>query len=298
MIALVLLVAGVGLGLWAVAVWLVPPRPGLEALLTRLHQAEPEPTPSADAGQGGWAQHLGRPFVALLRGAGLPTPGLRRDLAVVERPVEVHLAEKAALAVVGLLLPAAVGLLLALGGRRLPWPLPAGVCVVLAVGGFVLPDATVRTAAARRRADFRHALSAYLDLVTLMLAAGAGVEAALHDAAGIGHGWAFDRLRRALELARLTRTSPWHTLAELGEELDVRELAELAAALSLAGTEGAKVRASLAAKAIALRHRGATEAEAAANAATERMALPGVVMAIGFIVFVFYPALSEVTTSL
>ena len=54
------------------------------------------------------------------------------------------------------------------------------------------------TDAARRRADFRHALSAFLDLVVISLAAGAGVDGALDDASGIGHGWAFTQLRRAL----------------------------------------------------------------------------------------------------
>ncbi len=98
--------------------------------------------------------------------------------------------------------------------------------------------------------------------------------------------------------ARLTRTSPWTTLGQLGEELQISELTELAAALSLAGTEGAKVRASLAAKAAAMRQRSGAEAEGKANAATERMAMPGILMAFGFIIFIFYPALTQITNSL
>ncbi|MFE1961521.1 hypothetical protein [Streptomyces sp. NPDC059479] len=47
-----------------------------------------------------------------------------------------------------------------------------------------------------------------------------------------------------------------------------------------------------------MRHRSGTEAEGRANAATERMALPGMVMAFGFIIFVFYPALTQITASL
>ena len=44
-----------------------------------------------------------------------------------------------------------------------------------------------------------------------------------------------------------SRTTPWDNLRQLGEELDLPELAELASSIALAGTEGATVRASLAA---------------------------------------------------
>ncbi|GAA2348770.1 type II secretion system F family protein [Streptomyces violaceusniger] len=298
MTVLILLSAGVGAGLWALWVWLIPPRPPLDELVTRL-RTEPDPPPIVvRTGDGGWAQRLGRPFVEVMRILGLPQSALSRDLAITERSAEVHLAEKAALALTGLLLPTVIELLLALGDRPLPWTMPLAGALALAVGGFLLPDAMVRSEAAKRRTAFRHALGAFLNLVHLLLAGGSGVDGALTDAAGAGHGWAFQQLSRALDLARLTRTSPWQTLGQLGDELEINELSELAAALSLAGTEGAKVRASLAAKAAALRHQGGSDAEAAANAATERMTLPAALMAVGFIVFVFYPALTNVTSSL
>ncbi|MEU0924575.1 type II secretion system F family protein [Streptomyces malaysiensis] len=298
MIVLIVLSAGVGAGLWALWMWLIPPRPPLDTLLIRL-RTEPAPPPIVvRTSGGGWAQRLGRPFVGGMRNLGLPRSSLNKDLAITERTVEVQLAEKAALALTGLLLPAAVELLLTLGGRPLPWTMPLAGALALAVGGFLLPDIMVRSEATKRRAAFRHALGAFLNLVHLLLAGGAGVEGALADAARVGHGWAFQQLVRALDIARLTRTSPWEPLGQLGEELEINELSELAAALSLAGTEGAKVRASLAAKAAALRHQGGSQAEAEANAATERMTLPAALMAVGFIVFVFYPALTHVTTSL
>jgi Flp pilus assembly protein TadB len=221
-----------------------------------------------------------------------------RDLAITERSAETHLAEKAALGVFGLLLPQAVELVLVLGGRPFPWVMPLAGSLALSVGGFLLPDLTIRQEAGRRRAAFRHALGAYLNLMQVLLAGGAGVDGALSDAASIGQGWAFQQIRRALTTARLTRTSPWVSLAQLGVELQVTELSELAAALTLAGTEGARVRSSLAAKATAMRHRDTAEAEGQANATTERMALPGMVMAIGFVLFVFYPALAQISNSL
>lgn len=297
MIALLLLASGAGVGLWALAVWLFPPRAPLSQLVTRLHSS-PAPPPLLAPAEGGWAVRLGTPFTGALRAAGLPGSGVRKDLAITDRSPDRHLAEKAALAVTGLLLPAVLEGVLALGGRALPWPLPVGVAIALAAGGFLLPDVTMRAAANKQRLAFRHAFSAYLNLVQILLAGGAGVESALHDAANSGQGWAFQQLRRALTTAELTRTSPWTTLEQLGDELSIPELTELAAALSLAGTEGSKIRASLAAKATALRSRESTDAEGQANAATERMALPAMLMAIGFVLFVFYPALVQIGASL
>ena len=126
----------------------------------------------------------------------------------------------------------------------------------------------------RRRADARHALSAFLDLATIALAGGAGIDQALADAAADGDGWAFTQIRRALAAAAAARTPPWQALAALGAEIGVTDLAELAASVQLAGTEGAKIRDSLTAKAAALRARQLAEAEARAASATERMSLP------------------------
>jgi tight adherence protein C len=74
--------------------------------------------------------------------------------------------------------------------------------------------------------------------------------------------------------------------------------AVLAASVSLAGTEGAKVRASLAAKAASLRTHELAEAETADQAATERMSLPVVLLFAGFLVFLGYPAVEKVLTGL
>jgi tight adherence protein C len=68
--------------------------------------------------------------------------------------------------------------------------------------------------------------------------------------------------------------------------------------MSLAGTEGARVRDSLAAKAAALRRHELAEAESAAAAATERMVLPIALLALGFVIFLLYPALTQVVDAL
>ena len=296
MIGALLCGAGLGVGLWAITVWLFPPRPPLSALVDQLHATvPPPPILTADSEDSdGWAVRVGRPFVGPLAALGLPHRRWRNDLTVIGKSVEQHLAEKATLALTGLLLPLIVELLLVLADVGLSWEVPAITGVLLAVGGFVLPDITVRQEAERRRSAFRHALSAYLNLIRVLLAGGAGVDGALFDAVGVGRGWAFQHLRRALVTARLTRTTPWSTLGQLGTELDVPQLSELAASVSLAGTEGARVRASLAAKAAALRTRELTDAEGDAQAATERMSLPVVALFGGFLVFIGFPAFAQV----
>jgi len=62
----------------------------------------------------------------------------------------------------------------------------------------------------------------------------------------------------------------------------------------LAGEQGAKIKASLGAKAASLRGQQLARAEAAAHAASERMAVPNVVMFVGFLAFAGYPALVSI----
>jgi len=103
---------------------------------------------------------------------------------------------------------------------------------------------------------------------------------------------------RALDQARLARQTPWAALGRLGQQLGVIELSELAASVALAGTEGAKVRSSLAAKAASLRTHQLAEAETADQAASERMSLPVVLLFAGFLLFLGYPAVQKVLTGL
>jgi Flp pilus assembly protein TadB len=296
-IAALLLGAGCGGGLLLVVRGLFPPRPSLAEALAELRRVPQPAAVLAEDDPGGFAARLGRPAAGALTraGAGWLVPGaLRRDLAVLGRQPERHLAEKVALGLVGLLFAPAVAALLALGGATVPVIVPVWAALVLMAGGFFIPDLGVHAEAARCRRDFRHALSSFLDLVVISLAGGGGVETALADAAGIGEGWAFAALRRALDQARLARQTPWAALARLGGDLGVGELSELAASVSLAGSEGAKVRASLAAKATSLRTHELAEAETADQAATERMSLPVVVLFAGFLFFLGFPAVERV----
>jgi hypothetical protein len=99
-----------------------------------------------------------------------------------------------------------------------------------------------------------------------------------------------------LQRARFTRASPWEAFADLAEQLDVSELAEMAASVSLAGSHGARIRGSLAAKADTLRGHQVAETESAAEAATERMTIPVAVLLLGFLLFIAYPAVAQITS--
>lgn len=293
MISMAFWAAGLGFGLWMLAVYVFPPQPSLRALVDQL-QAEPVPAPILTTSSDGWALGMGKPFINVLASLGLPGKPLRSDLAVIGKGIDHHLAEKAALALTGLLLPQLVQLVLVAADANPGWEIPLAVSVLFGAGGFFLPDIHLRREAERRRSAFRHALSAYLNLIRVLLAGGAGVDGALSFAVGVGKGWAFDQLRHALVTAKLTRTTPWSALRQLGTELSVQPLTELAASVSLAGTEGARVRASLAAKAAALRARELTLTEGEAQAATERMSVPVVVLCAGFLIFIGFPAIANV----
>ena len=219
---------------------------------------------------------------------------LALDLRAAGRTSQQHAATKLVGAVAAAGSPVLLHVLLALQGGGLAAPLLVATVGAGAVLGFTVPDTRLRAAARQLRAQFEHALSSYLDLVNVVLAGGAGIESALEAAAEAGDGWVFDELRQALVRARATRRSPWLCLGELGRDLGVDPLVELASSVQLAGEQGARIRASLAAKAGALRARHSTQLEADAHAASERMGIPTVLMFVGFLLLLGFPALQQI----
>lgn len=285
-----------GAGATALAYGLRPPRPVLADVLTALNTTTPPPDrQTGEREEAEWATRLGRRAVPLVRALGFPTASLRADLAVCGTDENKHLAGKAVCAITGLIAPWTLVLLVRLGaGAAVGWWMPLATSLALAAVLFFAPDLSIRQQAVRRRQEMRHTLSLVLDLTVIGLAGGAGVQQALTQAVAAPHGWAAGKLRHALHVAQLTRTSPWPHLADLGRELAVADLTELASTLVLAGSEGAKVRGSLAAKARAMRRRRISEADGAAQAATEQMSLPVVGLFAAFLLLIGYPALAHV----
>ncbi len=289
---------GLGLGLFVLLRALVWSRPRLARALVDLERPRLSVADRHALDQAArveiWERRAGRSLVALVGGLGIDLDRSRRDLRVAGRPLERFCVEKVAAAVVGLVMPLVWALVLTSGGVSVPGGFVVLVALAAATAGFVLPDVMLRRAAASRRDGFRHTLSSYLDLVNVVLAGGAGIETALRAAADAGDGWAFTELRSALDRAQFTRVSPWDVFNEMGDELAIPELSELSASARLAGEQGARVKSSLVAKAASLRGHEMARIEAAAQSASERMAIPTVLLFTAFIVFIGYPTLAVI----
>jgi Flp pilus assembly protein TadB len=273
-----------GLGVLLCVSGLAPARASLAGTLDGL-RAMPRPATAP-------ASLRVRILAAPLRAAGLPRARMREDLAVLDRPVATHLAEQALAILAGLLLPPVALAVVDSDGAAFGATAPLWASLVGAVGGWWLTEHNVRAEADRRRDELRYALSAVLDLVVIALAGGAGIEQALDDACADSHGWAAAQLNRAVANARLLRIPPWQALGDLGAQTGVVELEELAATMHLAGTEGARIRTSLAVRADTMRTHQAAAMEAQANSATERMSMPVMVLAAGYLLFLLYPAIA------
>ena len=283
----------VGLGLFLLGRALFPPRPSLAVVLARVNGGLPEP-PATVAPASRWSARVGPPLARAFERSGISVGQLGPDLAVLERSVEDHMALRAAGAVAGVAVVAGIGLLAALVGMSLSLLTLAWLAVAGALVGFVVPDTLARRQALARRAGFRQALAFFLDLVIVVLAGGAGVNSAVRQASEAGDGWAYLQIRDALARGRIRREPPWVVLGQLGTELGIIELEELAAAVSLAEREGASVRQSLTAKAASIRDHQLADVEAAASSATVRMAAPLVLLGLGFCAFILYGAVTSV----
>ncbi|MEU8172908.1 type II secretion system protein [Microbispora hainanensis] len=337
MITTVLCGAVLGLGLFLLVRALFPPRPGLTARLAALDQARdgkgvpraPLIAPEEDVSE--FRRMLGLRLARFYAARGWEARSTKADLALLGKSFEGFLATKLLLAVSGLLaFPILVGWL-ALMGWGVSVQVPLWSALVVCVIFFLLPDAQIRRDAAVRRRDFRHAVGAFLDLVSMNLAGGRGVPEALMMAVAVGSpvtapgalngtlsstangsvsgsangaaggaangagpapgaNWAMERIREALANARIVGITPWQALGQLGDEINVDELRDLSAALGLVADDGAKVRASLTARAATLRRRELAEVEGKAGERSQSMLVAQLLLCAGFVIFLSFPA--------
>ncbi|MEZ0072750.1 type II secretion system protein [Planotetraspora sp. GP83] len=316
----------VGLGLFLLFRALFPPRPGLVARLAALDLARDgmdvprAPLIAPDENVSAFRRGLGLRLARFYASRGWEVRSIRADLALLGKSFEGFLATKVLLAVSGLLaFPLMVGWL-ALMGWGLSVQVPLWSALLVSVVFFLLPDLQIRRDAATRRRDFRHAVGAFLDLVSMNLAGGRGVPEALMMAvsvgspgpapvngvapvaqagtagaagvagSGAGSNWAMERIREALANARIVGITPWQALGQLGDEINVDELRDLSAALGLVADDGAKVRASLTARAATLRRRELAEVEGKAGERSQSMLVAQLLLCAGFVIFLSYPA--------
>ena len=237
------------------------------------------------------SRRLGSALAAFCAEQGWEFPSLRANLVLADKSFESYLASKIMLALVGVLLGPLVLVVATAAGLHVQFEIPVWFGLVLGAMFFLLPDLEVKQKADQRRKDFRHAVGAFLDLVSMNLAGGRGVPEALMSASELGGGWSMSRIRDALTNARITGNTPWQALGGLAEEVKVDELRDLSAALSLVADDGAKVRESLSARAATLRRRQLTDLEGQAGERSQSMLVAQMVLVMGFMVFLVYPVI-------
>jgi len=304
MIAAIALGGLLGAAVFLVVLRLSPPK---TSPLVQLAQLDARHAPGAAAAAGPVAVEAGGHWLGPARSRagwwlanqlvrrGIAYTSLRQDLALTGRTFEQALGRKVTLAGAGLV----IGLL---GSAVLGWagdiPVPAGAPLVLAAAFaaimFFLPDLEARQEAAKRRAEFRRALGAYLDLVALEMAGSAAPAEALPSAARIGTGWPLALIRDTLYRATRAGRSPWTALADLGQRIGVGELRDLGQLIALVSQDGARVRSTLTARAQTMRRHELADLQGKAGKADQSMRIAQILIGLGFIAFLGYPAVVAV----
>jgi len=273
---------------------MVRPQPHLSATLDRvnrpgsLEEAASAPL-STDERWGAWLlRHLEH-----LPGVKIPY----KDLALIGKSPAQHMLTKVAATLGGLLIPAVLWAALTMLSVNPPLPIPAAAGLLLGGVLWIVADLEVRDKAKRARQEFSHAIAAYLDLVALERAGDAGPAEALERAAAIGHGWAFLRIRDALERARIDKVAPWDQLKQLSFDLDLPVLGDIADIMRLSSNDGAAVYTTLRARAKSLRTELMAGQAEEANADSEKMTAPGALLAVLIMFLIGFPAVSRILLS-
>ena len=245
--------------------------------------------PAVKAPTGWWPQTLA--FAARTN----DIDSLTADLTVLGRSPATFAAARVQLCATLAVIPMIVAFALStLSGG----PMNVPVTIVAVIGGVAagvaLSRATLASEAAGRRRRFCEELAAYLDLVAQLVAGGSGIDQALWRAAQSTHTPGLAMIRDTIASSRVRRRSEWIELGELATNARLPELAELVTAVQLAASDGARIRASLQAKAKSLRAAAASEQLAAANRASEYMGGPLIGMLLAFLAVVLAPALAQV----
>lgn len=262
-----------------------PAGPDLRALISPPRAPLPVQSTAAHTAQA----RLGRRFAPHVGGL-LRIP--YRDLVAIRQSPDVYVAQVVLCGLYGLLLPlllgAAAGALGLLGGWWTSIAIPGAAGLLFAAVLATVPASTVKGRAARARREFRVALAGYLELIALERAADADPAEAVTRAAAIAHGWAFQRIRDALASARLTAAPPWRALGQLGDELGIAELTDLASTVDVAGG-GGRIYDTLTAKAASMRDAAQADVRAHGNAVSTRMQIPATLIFYSVLVLILFP---------
>jgi Flp pilus assembly protein TadB len=282
-----------GLSLFGAARALAPARPEPVEIIAAL-DARRASADTPTSGGAGWRYRLGADLAALAAQRGWQPRTLRQDLSLLGQDLPDLFGRKILASAAGFTAVPLATALLSTAGAHVSLLIPLWLTLAAATIGFLGPDLRVRRQATRARAEFHSAVSAFLDLVAMNLEGGRGIPEALTAASRIGAGPALTRIARTLEAARLSGTSPWAALAQLGRAIGVDELTELGAMLSTVAAEGAQVRGTLRERAKTLRARRAADLEAKAGGRTQSMLIAQILLALAFLCYLLYPAVTRI----
>jgi tight adherence protein C len=215
-----------------------------------------------------------------------------QDLNILGMSAAELAGAKVACALGGLLSPPVAYAFLLVAGVDVGALLPAAVGVGLAALGWTIPSRRVAERAAVARAEFLAALTAFLSLVGLERQARGSPIEALEEASRISGAWPFRMIHAELLRAELAGQPPWDGLRDLGRRVGVEQLSNLADIVA-AAADGAAVFETLLAEARNLRNAELSDQQAKAGVAAEQLTLPAIVLALGFIMLVLYPALTR-----
>jgi tight adherence protein C len=298
MILVIVAGIGVGAGMLFVLRGLFPAPLTLRAALDAL--SRPRNDPSLDHLSGG--KNGGRNLAARLLEVNVARiPRLAEvvvpDLAITATPPETFAIKVVGYGVAMALMVPLLAIGAATAGIDVSLAIPVLGVIVLGVGGAALPFIDLHTAAERRRRHFCHSLATYASLVSMAMAGSMGWSSALEAAASVSStDWAMDEIAQALLWSQAYHRPPWEGLDRLAERFALSDLSDLARSMAQAG-DGARIRATLETKAASLRLSETTAAEHDAQAVTQKMLLPGVLLMAGYGVLIFYPALASFTGS-
>jgi Flp pilus assembly protein TadB len=294
MIGLTLVGVAFGGFVFMLILQLRPPKPDPLVMLARFDQAQtvaPRSETAATTKAGaGMETRLGRWVVGELARRGIAYTSLRQDLALNGQSFEATMGRKVVVGVVGFLIGLVISVSLNVAGLNLPVGVPVVVGLMFAAAFFFIPDFDARSAAARRRKEFKRALGAYLDWVSLQMSGKAAAEQALPDAAKIGSGWPLALIRHTVTNATRSGQDVWAAFTDLGDRIGVGQLRELGTLVQLVAHDGAQVRDTLSARAASLRNEELADAEGTAGKRDQSMLMAQILLGVGFAVFLGYPA--------
>jgi pilus assembly protein TadC len=208
------------------------------------------------------------------------------DLRVVDYGVETVVFHQILTTVTGFLFPVVLLLLiLPAAGVTTPPTVVGLLAVAMAAGGFYLPLASLRSDAAARRREFGAGLAQYVSFVDVMVSGGNSIDGSFEFAAELGEGWVWDEIRFAIASASSATLAPYRALQDLGDELGVVELANLARRLEQTQSTGSAIGPALRSLAETLNKDQARQVQVADDEVTEKMTFPLMVVLCSLLTF-------------